>query len=248
VSALVERRIDIATPDGMTNAFVCHVANAGALPVVLFYMDAYGQREELFDMARRIAIAGYFVVLPNLYYRTIEHFEVREGDKGDGERMQELLFSIGNRMIVRDTRGLLEFVDSDGAADSSRIGCVGFCMSGPFVVSAAAAYPERVHCAASVYGAALVTERRVSPHLHLDKVAGELYFACAEFDEWAGPETIERLESSLRACGTNYSIDWYPGTRHGFAFPCRAGIYDEPAAELLWRRLLAFFERNLRPV
>jgi carboxymethylenebutenolidase len=249
---VVERWVDVATADGTVNTFVVHPdADAGAdvspAPVVLFYMDAYGQREELYDMARRIAAAGYYVMLPNLYYRSTRRFEARHGDEADIARMGELMFSIGNRMIVRDTESLLAFVDSDDRADAARIGCVGFCMSGPFVVSVAAAYPERIACAASVYGAALVTDRHDSPHRFVDRIRGELYFACAEIDEWAPPDLIERLEASLRAAGTDYCVEWYPGCHHGFAFPQRPGIYDETAAERLWQRLFALFENNLGP-
>jgi len=32
-------------------------------------MDAYGVREELKDMARRLGTVGYYVLSPNLYYR-----------------------------------------------------------------------------------------------------------------------------------------------------------------------------------
>ena len=242
---MVERWADIETADGTTNTFVAHPENSVASPVVLFYMDAYGQREELYDMARRIAAAGYYVLLPNLYYRTTRRFQARHGDAHDIARMGELMFSIGNRMVERDTNSLLGFVDADVSADASRIGCVGFCMSGPFAVSVAAAYPDRIRCAASVYGAALVTDRHDSPHRRFDRIKGELYFACAEIDEWAPSDLIERLDVSLRAAEASYAIEWYPGVRHGFAFPQRTGIYDEASAERLWTRLFGLFARNL---
>jgi hypothetical protein len=38
-------------------------------PAVFFLMDAYGVREELKDMARRLATVGYYVLLPTFYYR-----------------------------------------------------------------------------------------------------------------------------------------------------------------------------------
>ena len=66
---MIEHHIDIPTADGAMNTFVVHPDEGGPFPVVLFYMDAPGKREELHDMARRLAAVGYFVVLPNLYYR-----------------------------------------------------------------------------------------------------------------------------------------------------------------------------------
>lgn len=241
-----ERWLDIETQDGVVNTFVVHPDDGGPSPVVLFYMDAYGQREELYAMARRIADAGYYVVLPNLYYRSAREFEASDADPASIERMTEMMFAIGNQMIARDTEALLALVDGDEAADCMHIGCVGYCMSGPFAVTVAATYPHRIACAASVYGAALVTKRHDSPHLLLDRIKGELCFICAGTDEWAPPELIEQLEGHLREAGVSYSVRWHEGVLHGFAFPSRVGAYDEVAAERHWQQLFELFERNLK--
>src|SRR5262245_30233997 len=66
---MIDRELDIQTADGAMNTFVTHPEEGGPHPVVLFYMDAPGKRGELHDMARRLGSVGYFVVLPNLYYR-----------------------------------------------------------------------------------------------------------------------------------------------------------------------------------
>ena len=66
---MIEKHIDIPGADGAMNSFVVYREEGGPHPVVLFYMDAPGKREELHDMARRLAAVGYYVVLPNLYYR-----------------------------------------------------------------------------------------------------------------------------------------------------------------------------------
>ena len=73
---MIERHIDIQTTDGEMNSFVVHPEEGGPHPVVLFYMDAPGKREELHDMARRIASVGYYVLLPNLYYRDVREFNL----------------------------------------------------------------------------------------------------------------------------------------------------------------------------
>lgn len=242
---MIERWVDIETDDGVMNTFIVHADADLPLPVVLFYMDAYGQREELYAMARRIADAGYYVVLPNLYYRTVRHFEADDQDPRSLARMAKLMFAIGNRMIARDSAALLAWIDDDDAADSARVGCVGYCMSGPFVMTVAATYPHRIACAASVYGAALVTDRHDSPHLLLGEVEAELCFMCAEIDEWAPREQIDRLQRHLEEAGVRYTIEWHDGVEHGFAFPERAGKYDARAAERHWQQLFALFARNL---
>ncbi len=242
---MIEHELALETPDGVMNTFVTHPDEGGPFPVVLFYMDAPGKREELHDMARRIATAGYYVALPNLYYRRTREFRMEPGRDGM-KKMFEMMNSLSNAMVVDDTRALLELVDRDDAARPGPLGAVGYCMSGPFVFAAAAAYPERFAATASIYGAALVTDRDDSPHLRADRIQGEIYFACAEIDRYAPKEQIDALDEHLAKAGTRYRIEWYPGTEHGFAFPKREGIYDKAAAERHWSRLLSLFDRNLR--
>lgn len=244
---MIERHLDIITSEAEMNAFIVHPEEGGPHPVVLFFMDAPGKREELHDMARRIASVGYYVVLPNLYYRATRDFELEFDSEASRERMFELMYGLGNRMVVRDTLAILEFIDTQDDADGLRVGCVGYCMSGPFAVAVAAAYPERIACAASIYGARLITDRDDSPHLALTQIRGELYFALAEHDEWAPPELIERLANALKASGIRHCLEEYPGAHRGFAFPQRPRIYHQASAERHWERLFALFRRNIGP-
>jgi carboxymethylenebutenolidase len=243
---MIEQDRDMATADGPMNTFVVYPDEGGPFPVVLFYMDAPGKREELHDMARRIAAVGYFVVLPNLYYRRTRDYFLRERNEAGFAEMFEHMRSLNRSAVECDTKALLKFIDSEPQADKSRIGIVGYCMSGPFALWAAAAHPDRLQCAASIYGAGLVTDEPDSPHRILDKVRCETYFACAETDKWAPPEVIATLETALKAAGTPHRIEWYAGTEHGFAFPLRpGGIYNKLAAEQHWERLFGLFRRNL---
>lgn len=243
---MVEHHIDIATDDGAMNSFVVHPDEGGPFPVVLFYMDAPGKREELHDMARRLAAVGYFVVLPNLYYRQSRDFWLKERTEPAMAEMFALMHTLDRRSTESDTAAMLRFVDASPEADAKRIGAVGYCMSGPFVVWAAAAFPERLRCIAAIHGANMATEQPDSPHRIAARLRCESYFACAEIDKWAPPADIEKLESGLRAAGAPHRIEWYPGVEHGFVFPLRAGIYDRPAAERHWERLFSLFDRCLR--
>lgn len=242
---MLDQESHIDTADGRMDIFVTCPREGGACPVVLFYMDAPGIREELRDMARRIAAEGYFVVLPNLYYRTVQTSSPEYAEAPMDKRIAHA-GHITNRLVMQDLDAILGFVDSEPRADSGSIGAVGFCMSGAFVFAAAGTYPDRIKCAASVYGVNLVTDSDDSPHRLADRVAGELYFACAEDDDYVPGEVIDRLVDHLAGTASNYRIDWYPGTRHGFAFVERADAYDRVSAERLWEQLFALFDRNLR--
>ncbi len=243
---MMEHHIDIPTADGAMNTFVVHPEEGGPHPVVLFYMDAPGKREELHAMARRLASVGYFVVLPNLYYRSSRDFWLTERTEAAMAHMFALMATLNASTTACDTQAMLRFVDAQPAADAGRVGAVGYCMSGPFVMWAAAAFPERMRCIASIHGANMATDQPDSPHRMAPRITCESYFACAEIDKWAPPADILRLQLALEAAGTPHRIEWYPGVEHGFVFPLRAGIYNQPAAERHWERLFALFERNLR--
>jgi carboxymethylenebutenolidase len=242
---MIEKHLDIPTADGAMNSFVVYPEEGGPHPVVLFYMDAPGKREELHDMARRLASVGYYVVLPNLYYRRTRDYWLRERTEASMAVMFEHMNSLTNAMTVDDTRAMLKFVDAQPEADAKRVGAVGYCMSGPFVMAAAAQLPDRIACIASIHGANLVTPRDDSPHRMTHRIKCESYFACAETDKWASRETIATLEAALKEGGTPYRIEWYPGAEHGFVFPLRAGIFHQPSAERHWERLFDLFRRNL---
>lgn len=246
---MIERQLDIPTRDGATTTFIVHPDRDGPHPVVIFYMDAPAIREELRDMCRRLATSGYYVVLPNLYYRSgvleIGPLSADPNDPGR-KRMFDLMESLTIPKIMSDTAGLLAFIDADPAASKSPMGAVGYCMSGQYAVNAAAQFPDRFAAAASVYGVRLFTEAEDSPHLMAAKVRGELYFASAETDHWAPLDMVEKLAEHLRHIGARAEVEIYPGTDHGFAFPKRP-VYNKAAAEQHWFRLLTLFDRNLKP-
>ncbi len=242
---MTEKHLDIPTADGAMNSFVVYPDSPGPHPVVLFYMDAPGKREELHDMARRLAAGGYYVVLPNLYYRRTRDYWLKERTEAGMAVMFEHMHSLTNAMSVRDTESMLRFVDAQPEADNKRIGAVGYCMSGPFVMAAAAALPDRIKSIASIHGAQMVTDKPDSPHLYAPSIKCESYFACAEIDKWAPKRDIDALEAALVAAGTPHRIEWYPGAEHGFVFPLRAGIYEPASAERHWDRLFDLFGRTL---
>jgi carboxymethylenebutenolidase len=242
---VIDRDVEIPTADGSMNAFITHPEEGGPFPVVFFYMDAPGKREELHDMARRLGTTGYYVVLPNLYYRATREYSVFSGDPSHTrEAMFELMTSLTDELIRSDTAAMFEFVDADPAADASGVGCLGYCMSGPFSFAMACMYPERVRAAASIYGVRLFGPG--SPAPMAAQARGELYFGCAEFDEYAPKEMIDSLEAHLVEVGANARVERFSGVHHGFAFPQRGALYDKASAERHWERLHSLFARNLR--
>ena len=172
---------------------MCHPDGAGPYPVILFYMDAPGIREELRDMARRLAGMGYYVLLPNLYYRAgVEELGAFIGaaNAATRERMFGFMNSLTIPMVMDDTDALLAFAAKDAAASPGPVGCVGYCMSGQYAISAAVRHPDRVTAAASIYGTRLITDQPDSPHLTAPRATAEIYVAWAEIDHYAPLEML----------------------------------------------------------
>jgi carboxymethylenebutenolidase len=242
---MIERQIDIPTKDGPMTTFVTHPERGGPHPVVLFFMDAPGIREELRDMARRIASVGYYVMLPNLYYRSgaMELGAFAGPDDGEVRKtMFALMSTLDIPKVMDDAGALIAFADADPAASKGPMGAVGYCMSGRYAINAATHYPDRVVAAASFYGVSLVTDEPTSPHLAGTKCGAAIYIACAEHDHYAPLDTVPPLKAGLE--GADAEVEIYPGVEHGFAFPGRAA-YDRDAAERHWERLFALLRRKL---
>lgn len=234
----------IETDDGSMGTYVVRPDGDGPFPVVVFLMDAPGKRPLLHQMADRIAGWGFHVMLPNLYYRTTPTFELDFGSRESFERMRELMSNIGNKMVGRDVGALLRHADADPAADASRVGVVGYCMSGPFAVWNAAEHASRVRCAASFYGVRLHVDKPDSPHLRLPEISGEIYIGAAEHDDYVPLDMIDRFEATMQECDVNGRVERYWGKHHGFAFTDRPQ-HDARAEQRHWKVLADLFGRHL---
>lgn len=245
---MIETILDIPTKDGAVETFVCHPERGGPHPPVLFLMDAPGIREELYDMARRLATVGYYVLLPNLYYRagrdTKYGSDVLEHGSAEHTRMRAVRTKMTIPPVMDDVAALIAFADSQAGSKKGPVGVHGYCMSGPYALAAAARYPDRIAAAASFYGTWLVSDAEESPHLTLGKAKGELYISCAEHDELAPLDMVEKLKALFDKSGNPGELEIHPGVHHGFAFPQR-WCYDKAAAERHWERLIALYRRRL---
>jgi carboxymethylenebutenolidase len=245
---VIEEIRDIQTRAGAMETFITHPERGGPHPAVLMLMDAPGIREELYDMARRLATVGYYVLLPNLYYRYGRDTKYGPDVTTKGSAEQARMRAVRTRMtippVMEDISDMLAFLGTQAAARQGAVGLHGYCMSGPYALAAAARFPDRIAAAASFYGTWLVSDAEESPHLNLAKAQGELYIACAEHDELAPLPMVEELRGLFRRSGNPGELELYPAVHHGFAFPQR-WCYDKPAAERHWERLIALYRRRL---
>src|SRR5437870_13850673 len=106
--AMLEQDVIVTTKYGSMPTFAVCPEGPGQYPGIIFYMDAPGIREELRNMARRIARHGYFCLLPDMYYR-LGHlrFDVQRRDDAMFQCMRAAMNSLTNKMVMDDTGGLI---------------------------------------------------------------------------------------------------------------------------------------------
>lgn len=241
---MIERELDVLTPDGLMKTFVFHPEVDGPHPVVLYLMDAPSIRPALKDMASRLATAGYYVMLPYLFYRGGPFREFGMSDE-DMHARRELMASVTPTNIIGDAEALLAVAAGDPAARDGKVGAVGFCMSGGLVIALAKALPERVVAVASIHGAWMVRDTPDSPHLGLEAARNaEVYMGWADNDPTAPVETLEQMKAALDAAGVAYTCDFYTDAVHGYA-PPGTERYNRGASEQHWERVHSLFRRRL---
>tara|TARA_Y100000588_G_scaffold164902_1_gene178976 strand:+ start:341 stop:1078 length:738 start_codon:yes stop_codon:yes gene_type:complete len=243
---LIEKEIEIGTRAGNMPGFSAVPADGTPVPPIIFYMDAPGYREELRNMARRIAKAGYFCVVPDMYYRIgVLRFDLLNRN----DAMTKVIFAamnhLTNAMVVEDTACILSWLDGQAEAKSGAVGCVGHCMSGRYITTVSAKFPSRIKAAGSLYGVGIITEAEDSPHLLLNDITAELYYAFAQIDEHVPDHVVPELKEALSRASVKHTVELFEGTQHGFCFPERHA-YSPEAAEATWARLFDMWERQLK--
>jgi carboxymethylenebutenolidase len=253
---LVEKTVEIKTPDGTCDAAFIHPAT-GSYPAVIVWPDAFGLRPSMRDIAKRLAADGYAVLVPNPFYRVAKapiftdasNFDF--GNPTDRAKLGPLMGSIGAEGAAeKDAAAFVAFLDAQPQVNrAKKIGTQGYCMGGPLVVRTAAAVPARIGAGASFHGGNLVTNNANSPHLLAPKIKGRMYFGIASNDDKGQPDAKDKLRESFTAARVPAEIEVY-GSLHGWCVPDMpkqngAPIYNAADAERAWGKLLALYKAAL---
>lgn len=240
--------VNLRTDDGVLECHTFKPAGNGSWPAVIFYMDGLGVRPQLAEMARRLASLGYFVLLPNLYYRSgpFEPFDPVAVFAGGPERdrLMALFQATNSAAMMRDTAACLEFLSRQPDVLGREVGVTGYCMGGRCALTAAGTYPDRVVAAGCFHGGGLATDQPDSPHLLAKNMRARLYIAVAGIDQSFSDEERERLREALQEAGVRFTLEVYPDVIHGFAVP-GLPVYNEAASERHWVELLRLFRETL---
>ncbi|MEO7731129.1 MAG: dienelactone hydrolase family protein [Kofleriaceae bacterium] len=237
--------IDIATQDGVCAAYVFRPAGPGPWPAVLFYMDGLGIRPALFDMAGRLSDRGYYVLLPDLYYRSGPYapMDAKQVFSDPAQRQllsQNYLAKLGQANAMRDTSALLAYLAAQPDVAPGKLAAIGYCMGGGLAIAAAANFPDRISAVAAYHPGNLATDAPDSPHLLAPRLEAKLYIGRASEDPSFPDAMKDRLEAALGAAGVAYTLETYPA-RHGWV-PTDTPVHDAAAAERHWETLFALLE------
>ena len=243
--------IALKTDDGDARAFVFKPNEGkGAWPGVIFFMDAPAIRPALFEMCERLASNGYYVLLPDMFWRAgpYEPIKIAEvfGDEAKRrERFGKFMGSTDGAKARTDTKACLDFLAAQPEVAGSKVGVTGYCMGGGLALNAAGHFPDRVAAAGAFHGGRLATDAPDSPHLLAPRIKAKVYVGGADQDAGFPPEQADRLREALTAAGVENTVEIYEGARHGYA-PPDMPVYDEAAAERQWRALLGLLDGTLK--
>lgn len=241
--ALREAIVAIPTPAGTADAFVVHPAS-GRHPAIIMWPDIAGLRDAFRAMARRLAQAGFVVLVPNQYYRSspapvLDSFAQWRTPEGQA-KLQPMIAAITPAATLADAAAFIAFLDRHDAVDRARrIGTCGYCMGGPHAVRAAVAAPARVGAVASFHGARLVSGDVDSPHRLLGQTSASYLFAIGRNDDARAPADKTALRDAAAAAGRPAQVEVFPAD-HGWCVP-DTPVYDAAQADIAWQRMLALF-------
>lgn len=242
---MTKRDIEIKTLDGTAKARLFRPA-APAKAGIILYMDIFGPRPVLDQMAERLAGHGYAVLVPDLFYRYAPYgpFDPKTAFTEAKTKALLLMLSGGTTqgMTIRDGSAFLDAFAAEGI--DGPIGVVGYCMGGARALNAAASYPDRIVAAASFHGGNLASEAADSPHRKAASIKARVYVGVAGVDGSFPPEQSARLAEALRVAEVDHTIENYVGVGHGWCVPDHS-VYNEAGAERHWKRLTTFFKETL---
>lgn len=243
--------IALPTADGDARAFVFKPDDGqGPWPAAIIFMDAPAIRPALFEMGERLASSGYYVLLPDLFWRAGRYdppdiAKARAGDPEAQAIFQKLRASTDVQRQLIDTRAALEFLERQKDVKPGKVGVTGYCMGGGVALRAAGAFPDRIAAAASFHGGNMATEDPNSPHLLADKIKAKVLVAGADEDRSFDEAQKDRLAAALSEAGVDADVSIWPGCRHGWV-PTDMPVHNPEGAERHWRELTALFDETLR--
>jgi len=213
---------------GGYNAYVAEPRIRSLKPTVLVIHENRGLNDHIRDVARRFAIAGFRAVAPDLLSPV----------GGTPANEDAARAAIGKLDLAAATTGGVAMLEELSKSSlGGKVGAVGFCWGGGYVNRLAVAAGDQLDAGVVYYGPA--PDPSEAP-----KVAAPLTIHLAGRDDRVA-KTAWPWITALRAAGKSVTYFNYEGVEHAFNNDTSAERYNQPAADLAWKRTLRFFHRYL---
>lgn len=226
------RTEDVTYPGskGPMKGYLARPASTGKAPGVVVIHENRGLHPHIKDVARRLALAGYVALAPDLLS------SVGGTPASEDEAMARFAQIRQSPVALADALKSVDYLDSrpDG---TGKIGIVGFCW-GSGIVGEVAASGADVEAVVIFYGVAPPLDK-------VPAIRAPLLLHYAGNDGFVNP-TVPPFEAALKAAGKTYTIYTYEGAQHAFHNDTNAARYNAAAAQLAWARTMEFFEKTLR--
>jgi carboxymethylenebutenolidase len=244
--------LQILTADGQADAFAAFPDRGRRHPGVLLYMNGFGVRPVLREMARELAEHGYYVLVPNIFYRhgpapviELPEYIGEEVRPAVIAQLMPLLEAHTTERVLRDADAYLRFLTTQPEVGTGPVAVIGYCVGAVLAIRTATAHPEQVAAVAGFHPGSLVTDAPDSPHRLVPKLTAQVHLGLAEDD--MEPEAITELDQALDAAGVDYTTEIYPGTIHGFTMS-DTNAFNPSGLQRHWDRLLPLLDRALANV
>ncbi|MEU2588529.1 dienelactone hydrolase family protein [Streptomyces avermitilis] len=242
------KMLHIPTADGQADAFAAFPDRGERHPGVLMYADGFGIRPALREMARELAGHGYYVLVPNLFYRhgpapvieLPEHIG-EEARPAVLAQLMPLIEAHTAERVLSDADAYLRFLTTQPEAGAGPVAVTGYCIGGLLAMRTAAAHPGQVAAVAAFHGP-VGADGPDGLHRLLSTLTAQVYLGHAETD--MTPEALGELNQALDAAGVGYTSEIYPGTVHGFTM-ADTDAFNAAALQRHWDRLLPLLGRTL---
>jgi len=210
-------------------AYVAEPRTRSLKTTVLVIHENRGLNDHIRDIARRLAVAGYRAVAPDM-------LSPSGGTPANEDAARD---AIGKLDLGKSVANAAAMVDElKRSSRGGKVGAVGFCWGGGFVNRLAIAAGDKLNAAVVYYGPA-------PDPSEASKVQAPIEFHNAGLDDRVNSGSFPWI-TALRNAGKTVKFFLYDGVNHAFNNDTSAERYNKPAADLAWKRTLAFFRAHLR--
>lgn len=203
---------------------------SGSGPGLIVIQEWWGLTDQIARTCDRLAEQGFVCLAPDLYGGRVAH---------DFDEAGELMSSLDFAQAARDLSGAVDYLLADPDV-TGKVGAIGFCMGGGFVISLAAQVGDKLSAAVPFYGVVPADFDGFA------NVTAPVQGHFAEQDQMTPPEKAREIEQKIAAGGAEVQFYIYAGAGHAFCNEeNRLGTYDPEACELAMGRATAFLHDKL---